>query len=561
MQEGKMTSRALRVHAVLFASAACAVAAACTGYVGEPELKEGTGGGGGAAGGTAGMTTAGHTGDGGVPEMTGGATGSGGSTGSGGQQAGAGGDTVGAGGGTGGGGTGGSTNTPAGDPAHELKISKVAVYQAVEIPLMQDGTTVKSLNAPIIAGRPALLRVFVTPSDSFAARDITARVTLSGSAKDLTHTVRGASTQADLGTTFNFEFSADEVTGTSTIAVNLYEVMGASATGVTDGAAWPGTGSVGLSAEAPGAFKVTIVPLAYSAGGSTELPDTSDTNIKYLTNAMFSTYPTPAVEVTLHAPLAITQTIERDGTGWSSALNKICMQRVKDKAPRNVIYYGLLAPGDFQSFCQNACVEGLAAFSQGADDDYSKCSMGLGYTGMGAGVFEQEVAHNLGRNHAPCGNPEPVDADYPYSKGKIGVWGYSLTKKLLVDPAKYVDFMSYCPQTWVSDYTYAGLFERIFELNKLVQDRLGQIAAVRYRSISVEPDGRAAIGDSGDFYTRPLGEARDVTLVAADGSTVVAKGSFYGNTRGGGALLVRESDLIGKRSITLPSGASLSLTQ
>src|SRR5262249_34328927 len=154
-----------------------------------------------------------------------------------------------------------------------------------------------------------------------------------------------------------------------------------------------------------------------------------------------------------------------------------------------------------------ACVEGLAVFADRPDDDFAKCSMGLGYTGMGAGTFEQEVAHNLGRAHAPCGNPDAVDGDYPYGGAKIGVWGYSLTQKTLFDPARFVDFMSYCPRTWVSDYTFSGLFDRIAIVNQVVAAWSAPRTPVSYRMISVEPNGHAAIGDVAEFVTPPAGRA------------------------------------------------------
>jgi hypothetical protein len=79
-----------------------------------------------------------------------------------------------------------------------------------------------------------------------------------------------------------------------------------------------------------------------------------------------------------------------------------------------------------------------------------------------------EVAHTLGRLHAPCGAPQQVDPKYPYAGGAIGMWGYDFLLDQLVDPdpSKVHDVMSYCQPVWISDYNYAGLFTRIAFVRK-----------------------------------------------------------------------------------------------
>ena len=45
------------------------------------------------------------------------------------------------------------------------------------------------------------------------------------------------------------------------------------------------------------------------------------------------------------------------------------------------------------------------------------------------------------------------------------MWGYDLTGGKLLSPDKYYDIMGYCDPTWVSDYTYRKLFQRIQQVN------------------------------------------------------------------------------------------------
>ncbi|MDE0356330.1 MAG: M66 family metalloprotease [Gammaproteobacteria bacterium] len=71
----------------------------------------------------------------------------------------------------------------------------------------------------------------------------------------------------------------------------------------------------------------------------------------------------------------------------------------------------------------------------------------------------ETIAHELGHNrnlyHAPaCGAGGP-DRYYPYGDGNIGAWGWDVSTGELVAPDRW-DFMSYCEPTWVSDYQYAN---------------------------------------------------------------------------------------------------------
>src|SRR4029434_8863229 len=123
-------------------------------------------------------------------------------------------------------GTGGSGTTGAGGSggvkSEPAKITTVAIYQGVQINLMKDGQAVSKLNGPIVKGRPALVRVFVQPGAGWAAHDVSESLELMAGPKSQTVTVKGASADGDLGTTFNFELSADELNVDSlTYAVSI----------------------------------------------------------------------------------------------------------------------------------------------------------------------------------------------------------------------------------------------------------------------------------------------------------------------------------------------------
>ncbi len=68
-------------------------------------------------------------------------------------------------------------------------------------------------------------------------------------------------------------------------------------------------------------------------------------------------------------------------------------------------------------------------------------------------VIAHELGHNLNLAHAPgCGAGGP-DPEYPYEDGGIGSWGYDFLNESLVSP-ETSDLMTYCKPQWISDYTF-----------------------------------------------------------------------------------------------------------
>ena len=109
---------------------------------------------------------------------------------------------------------------------------------------------------------------------------------------------------------------------------------------------------------------------------------------------------------------------------------------------------------------------GLSTVVDSPNTSFLRASVGVGYPGEdSANTAAHEVGHAHGREHAPCGGAQGVDPQFPYSGGVIGSWGYDILAKTFLSPTKGHDMMSYCPNEWVSDYTYSALFDRIAALN------------------------------------------------------------------------------------------------
>ncbi|MXX03541.1 MAG: hypothetical protein F4Z49_07240 [Gemmatimonadetes bacterium] len=88
----------------------------------------------------------------------------------------------------------------------------------------------------------------------------------------------------------------------------------------------------------------------------------------------------------------------------------------------------------------------------------------IGVSALNGQIIAHELGHNMNLRHAPCGGPAGVDPDYPYADGTTGAWGYDLLSGSLVSPRKH-DLMSYCPPGWISDFHFvkALIYRRSLE--------------------------------------------------------------------------------------------------
>ena len=89
---------------------------------------------------------------------------------------------------------------------------------------------------------------------------------------------------------------------------------------------------------------------------------------------------------------------------------------------------------------------------------------GRGYISGRASIANQSpatVAHELGHNmslrHAPCGGAGGPDPGFPTMDGTIGAWGFDSSDSSLVAPDT-PDLMSYCRPRWIGDYGFTKAF-------------------------------------------------------------------------------------------------------
>ncbi len=469
--------------------------------------------------------------------------------------------------------------TPTSRPplAAGLTISEVALFQGVKVSLEKAGSATAALNAPIVAGRAGLLRVYVAPDASWSSHEVTAELRIeSGTTKFPlildTKAPTAASTEGNLATTFNFDVPGEQIVVGATFAVAIRDAAtttgGAAGAGATASAQYPaGDALAALPAQDGGkVVKIKIVPVQYNADGSGRVPDTSAAAIERYRAAVYAKYPAAKVEITVREPFPYAPAISAtSGQAWSNVLQAIINLRLQDGAAKDVYYYGAFNPkATFNAFCGQGCILGLSGLIEDARDSSQRASVGAGYPGY-EDTMPHEVGHAHGREHADCGGAQQIDPQFPYPNGGIGSWGYDLIAKKLVNPNVGTDMMGYCDNVWISDYTFKALFTRIAAVGSIptasLRSDAKDVAPKAYRFLNVDAAGALTWGSSITLDAELFTQAHAMTYTDAAGKVVAnVMGHYYsyGDIPGGYWLVPEGPSAAQKLSLsTTPAGVKM----
>lgn len=439
-----------------------------------------------------------------------------------------------------------------------VEVDQVAVYQGVKVTLVDEAALAK-VNSPIIPKRPALVRVHarVPPKTKVPRLSAELRIVTPGK-KDVVvtdgpRTVSSAKPDdTALTSTFNFELEADQLNPGAKLRVIFSDPTGEDTTTLRFPAEDGNDLDLNVGELAP-KLKVTFVPVRYKADGSNRLPDLDDQTVEDYKQALYKMYPVSEVEFTMRDALDWPLTVEPSGKGWDTLLQAIMKTRQTDKVPDDVYYMGIFNPAATeQEYCRRGCVLGVAPASMnfGATDAVdTRSAMVVGYPSERAhGTMAQELAHAMGRLHAPCGGPAAIDDKYPYSGGGIGVFGYDLVKKELIDPdTRVFDFMSYCNPVWVSDYTFKAIYDRMVEVDKTKTDPGASSPAGSSsngsgngKSFRLNEDGSIGEGPAFTKLVKKDLEKAAQTFVLPSGETV--RGVLFPTSNIGGGYILPVDD-------------------
>jgi hypothetical protein len=415
---------------------------------------------------------------------------------------------------------------------------------------MENGEDVAG-GVEVIAGKDALLRVHVQRQTEWVNRSVYVRVDLYDANQlgnnpcpiEKLHVVDFNSDIATLTSTLNVNIPGDDISENLSINVSIREAEeNVSAGGDVDKDQWPENGGAfDLDAvEIGDPLRIVLIPVQYNADGSGRLPDTSAAQLEYYYNEFYTQYPVHDIEFTIKDPFPWSGSVGPGVQGWGELLNAITNLRGQWGAAPEEYYYGIVSPADsFGEFCPTGCVVGLSNLVTSPYDSSLRGSIGIGFPGqMAACTMIHEVGHAHGREHSPSGGASGIDPDYPYSGGFIGVWGYDLVNDILKDPNTEYDFMGYGDPTWVSDYTYEALHERIMIVNGQTDMDifLPPDFKENWISIAVFFDGAVGRGPNLRMRRMPTDPAEEIEIYNSTGDLIdVVEAYFnpYGHLGGG----------------------------
>lgn len=332
-----------------------------------------------------------------------------------------------------------------------LRINPRSVRLAAPVIYLNQVIQNPEASVPLVAGRQALLRVFVTGDQvSFYRAHVRATFYLDGEAV-LTELMGPGSdllpdeVQEDrMDRSFNTVVPGDLIRPGLELVVEL-DTEGTVPKSPGSETRIPAQGRMPLNIIEMPVLDQTFVPTLLTWNRDERVFDwTEDLNPESPQVQMTRTLlPVGDLEVTVH------ETYETDAdltqsSGWGEYLREI--RALRSMEGEEGYYYGAVV------------------LPQGS------ASGGRGFIGFPVSVgrpradtYAHEVGHNTSLRHAPCGGAGGPDPDYPYTDGSSGRWGYDFERGMLVDPGRYKDLMGYCLPDWVSDYHFVKSMEHRLE--------------------------------------------------------------------------------------------------
>ena len=329
-----------------------------------------------------------------------------------------------------------------------LRVNPTEVRLSAPAFHLSQGVQTDDGDVPLVAGRDALLRVFVTGDRLsfyqprvhalFFQGDRLVRNALMSPGSEL---LPSAVDESRMDRSYNALVPGNVLQPGTSMVVELDRdgtVPLASGSQVR----LPARGRFALDVRTLRRLDLTVVPVMIASHSGQRVQEwtrglNEDGDQVHLARA---TLPIGEMRATVREPYTTSVDLTTSA-GWGRLLGELTFLHIRDGEPG--YYYGAVAP------------------PEGSTWD------GLGYIGnfrISVGVpdgrtLAHELGHNLGLRHAPCGGAAGSDEAYPHQGGSIGVWGYDFRHDHLVNPSLFRDVMGYCQPTWISDYHFVRAME------------------------------------------------------------------------------------------------------
>ena len=328
---------------------------------------------------------------------------------------------------------------------------------SIEAVQINQGTQSETGGVDIVAGRPGLLRVMLKADRSNTARpDVRVRLFQDG-APLWTEIISaplsgGVPTDPELSSvvqTWNLELTGDEIQPGMSLEVvadpqELISVVS------RDPMRFPvGSGEAAVQVNTLAPLRILFIPIEATAHGRTGLifPE----NVENFLASTRRWLPTAEIQAELRGTNFVTDADLTDQDAISQLLSDLQAAR-RLEAAGDRYYHGIMPR------ISGLPISGIAYRPTFSSSPF-RSALSFDHLPAAAETVAHELGHNLGRMHAPCGDPASPDPNFPYAEGATVMPGYDVEDRLLRTATGVSDYMGYCRPRWTSDYTYQGILD------------------------------------------------------------------------------------------------------
>ncbi len=356
--------------------------------------------------------------------------------------------------------------------ARGIALSAVYANQGVEVPIVADGQWIDPVarNAQLVQNRNALVRAPWVLDEGFVPRDIRAQLTLvlpdgSEQVAKKTFTVSGPSVDANLDTQVWFVLPAELMVPGVAFQLELFETEpGHENEPESPWPAYPAEPAPFGVLDADMVLKAMIVPVHHDLGATCPVAPTFDEQtLQPFIDELYMQNPTQEVIIEVRDPVAYTNGL----SSFNGLLGFLADLREQDGADPSYYYYGVVRPCDGGPDGVGGQAISIPSYPE-QGNAWTRVAVGRWQSGSITSTvhtFVHEIGHTQGRRHVACSGEEGgADPSYPYPGGDIGVWGFGVLDFTLYTPTNAKDYMTYCGNTWVSDWGWQAVVPFIQEI-------------------------------------------------------------------------------------------------